>query len=306
MNAMQAVASSRSSALPSLSLCQSAPRKQLRSSLRVSGILGVKSEAQGARLECETRRRVEVRAEAGGAAHRGENSEERLRGVGDEAESRDVGISAGASSAGVPSVLYSVAPLMILADASGYSQASYNTTLGLFLLSLPGVWSLVKRATKSKIVKKTFNVPGPTAGGKSPKQIAAEITSFFTRNNFQVKDRSDVVTFEGVMTASRGQAAFLTFCTFVSLGSAGLVLSIANQDIGANAYYITLLSPLAGAYYWRKATRTEQIQVKIVVADDETSSEVVVQGDDEQIDRMRREVGLMEKGMVYVKGILEQ
>lgn len=61
-----------------------------------------------------------------------------------------------------------------------------------------------------------------------------------------------------------------------------------------------------GVYYWRKATRTEQIQVKIVVADDETSSEVVVQGDDEQIDRMRRELELMEKGMVYVKGILEQ
>lgn len=61
-----------------------------------------------------------------------------------------------------------------------------------------------------------------------------------------------------------------------------------------------------GAYYWRKATRTEQIQVKIVVADDESSSEIVVQGDDEQIDRMRRELGLMEKGMVYVKGILEQ
>lgn len=44
-----------------------------------------------------------------------------------------------------------------------------------------------------QIVKKTFNVPGPAAGGKSPKQIAAEITSFFTRNNFTVKDRSEVV-----------------------------------------------------------------------------------------------------------------
>lgn len=46
--------------------------------------------------------------------------------------------------------------------------------------------------------------------------------------------------------------------------------------------------------------------MKIVVADDESESEIVVQGDDEQIDRMRRELGFMEKGMVYVKGILEQ
>lgn len=306
MNVMQAVASGRSSALPSLSLCQSASRKHSRAALKF-GVVGLKGESLGVRLECESRRRVEVRAEASGAAHLGDDSEERSQGIiGDEAESGDISVSAGASSAGAPSVLYSVAPLMILADATGYSQASYNTTLGLFLLSLPGVWSLVKRATKSKIVKKTFIVPGLTAGGKAPKQVAAEIQSFFTRNNFNVKDRSDVVTFEGVMTASRGQAAFLTFCTFVSLGSAGLVLSIANQDIGSNAYYITLLSPLAGVYYWRKATRTEQIQVKIVVADDESSSEIVAQGDDEQIDRMRRELGFMEKGMVYVKGILEQ
>ena len=150
MNAMQTVASGRSSALPSLSLCQSAPRKHLRSSIRVPGILGLKSESQGVRLECGTRRRGEVRVETGGAAHQGDDSE-RARGIGDEAESRDVGMSASASSAGVPPALFSVAPLMILADATGYSQASYNTTLGLFLLSLPGVWSLVKRATKSKV-----------------------------------------------------------------------------------------------------------------------------------------------------------
>lgn len=62
----------------------------------------------------------------------------------------------------------------------------------------------------------------------------------------------------------------------------------------------------SGLYYWRRATRTEEIQVKIVLADDETSTDVIVQGDDEQIDRMRRELGLMEKGMVYVKGLLEQ
>lgn len=151
MNVMQAVASGRSSALPSLSLCQSASRKHSRAALKF-GVVGLKGESLGVRLECESRRRVEVRAEASGAAHLGDDSEERSQGIiGDEAESGDISVSAGASSAGAPSVLYSVAPLMILADATGYSQASYNTTLGLFLLSLPGVWSLVKRATKSKV-----------------------------------------------------------------------------------------------------------------------------------------------------------
>lgn len=44
----------------------------------------------------------------------------------------------------------------------------------------------------------------------------------------------------------------------------------------------------------------------MVLADDESSTDVIIQGDDEQIDRLRRELGLMEKGMVYVKGLLER
>lgn len=46
--------------------------------------------------------------------------------------------------------------------------------------------------------------------------------------------------------------------------------------------------------------------MKMVLADDESSTDVIIQGDDEQIDRLRRELGLMEKGMVYVKGLLER
>ncbi len=176
--------------------------------------------------------------------------------------------------------LYGVAPLVLVysaiaeAGSGGYSQASYYTSLGLFLLSLPGVWSLVKRSTKSKVclsvasfsffvffaffqreeggrilsvqlkkhqlccqafalvilsskdiinrmcvspsprigmacnpvpkmsknlvaqvVKKTFLVQGSTMEqGKSPRQIAAEISSFFTRNNFLVTGRGDTIT----------------------------------------------------------------------------------------------------------------
>ena len=52
-----------------------------------------------------------------------------------------------------PSHLFSSAALVIpaLAEGTGYSQASYYTSLGLFILSVPGVWSLIKRSTKSKV-----------------------------------------------------------------------------------------------------------------------------------------------------------
>lgn len=45
-----------------------------------------------------------------------------------------------------------------------------------------------------QIVKKTFLVPAAANGpGKAPKQIAGEITSFFSRSNFKVASRGDTV-----------------------------------------------------------------------------------------------------------------
>ncbi|CAN1137601.1 Protein COFACTOR ASSEMBLY OF COMPLEX C SUBUNIT B CCB1, chloroplastic [Linum perenne] len=181
-----------------------------------------------------------------------------------------------------------------------YSLASYYTSLGLFVISLPGLWSLIKRSVKSKVVQKTYT------GQKPPKQVAGEIQSFFTRNNFAVADRGETITFEGMMVPNRGQAALLTFCTCISLASVALVLTITYPDVGNNWFWITIFSPLAGAYYWSKASRKEQIKVKMMVGEDGTLQEIIVQGDDQQVEQMRKELELNEKGMVYVKGIFER
>ncbi|KAJ7971787.1 protein COFACTOR ASSEMBLY OF COMPLEX C SUBUNIT B CCB1, chloroplastic [Quillaja saponaria] len=194
--------------------------------------------------------------------------------------------------------------LVLLADTVGYSLASYYTSLGLFVISVPGLWSLIKRSVKSKIVKKTFI--GEGEGKKVPNQIAGEILSFFSRNNFVVTDRGEAITFEGMMVPSRGQAALLTFCTCISLASVALVLTITFPDVGNSWFWITIVSPLAGAYYWKRASRKEQIKVKMIVAEDGILSEIVVQGDDQQVEQLRKELQLSEKGMVYVKGIFEK
>ncbi|XP_050234699.1 protein COFACTOR ASSEMBLY OF COMPLEX C SUBUNIT B CCB1, chloroplastic [Mercurialis annua] len=194
--------------------------------------------------------------------------------------------------------------MFLLAESMGYSLASYYTSLGLFVISVPGIWSLIKRSVKSKIVQKTFI--GEGEGKKAPNQVAGEILSFFTRNNFVVTDRGETVTFEGIMIPNRGQAALLTFCTCISLASVALVLTITLPDFGNNWFWITILSPLAGAYYWKRASRKEQIKVKVMVADDGKLSEIIVQGDDQQVEQMRKELQLSEKGMVYVKGIFER
>lgn len=44
--------------------------------------------------------------------------------------------------------------LILLSESGavgGYSEASYYTSLGLFVISVPGLWSLIKRSVKSKV-----------------------------------------------------------------------------------------------------------------------------------------------------------
>lgn len=44
----------------------------------------------------------------------------------------------------------------------------------------------------------------------------------------------------------------------------------------------------------------------MMIGEEGKLSEIVVQGDDVQVEEMRKELQLSEKGMVYVKGLFER
>jgi hypothetical protein len=198
-------------------------------------------------------------------------------------------------------------------SGSGFDQVSFYSTLGLYVLSFPGIYSLVKRSVKSKVVRKTYEVAGPAAvGGRPTREVAGDIVAYFQANNYKIVEAADAIVFEGLQQSQNGRAAFLTFCTFIAFGSLALVLTIFEQAVFGegnglgNLWYLsTLISPLAGKFYLDNAERTEQVTVKIVTDDDETTADIIVQGDDEEIGRFQKTLDLREKGMVYVKGILE-
>ncbi|KAI7838653.1 hypothetical protein COHA_007579 [Chlorella ohadii] len=191
-------------------------------------------------------------------------------------------------------------------DLSGGPPASsYYVSLGLFLITVPGLWSLIKRSPKAKIKRKTFEVAGPAQAGAMPlDQRARQIFDYFQKYNYEVKERGEVITFEGNYRASPSQAFSLVLYTLIGLASTALVLSIAVPQVGNWWYAMCAVSPAAGAYYWQNAERTEVFKVKMVTSDDEQTTDITVEGDDEEIERFWKELGLMEKGKVLVKGIL--
>jgi len=195
---------------------------------------------------------------------------------------------------------------------STYSKASYYTTLGVYVLSFPGLWSQIKRSTKAKLKRKTYISDGEGAqGGKDLRQQAGEIMAYMKANNYEVVEAGEVITFRGVVQKSTSQAFFLTFCTLLGMASLALVLQIQFQSMSLpffgeiNYFYLCLLSPYAGIYYWKSGDRVDDVKVKLASNDDETENEITIEGDDEELNRMWRTLELREKGMIKVEGLLE-
>jgi hypothetical protein len=218
-------------------------------------------------------------------------------------------LSSTAAAAFAAALLAAAPPAALAAPAAlpgGPPASSYYVSLGLFVMSVPGLWSLIKRAPKAKLKRKTFEVEGPGAGNAAALDARARaIYDYMKRYNYSVKSTGEVIVFEGRYGASAGQAAALVLYTFVGLASTALVLSIAAP--GGSAWYaLTAISPAAGFYYMKNAERTEEFRVKMVTSDDEATTDIIVEGDDEEIARMVGELDLVEKGMVRVRGLLER
>jgi len=194
-------------------------------------------------------------------------------------------------------------------SAGGYSSASLYATLGLYIISLPGLWSIIKRSVSYKPINKDYETDGPSKG-KEVRQTAAEIVAYFSAMNFTPEPSNDVMTFRGTMGRSRGQAAFLSFCTFLSLASLAIVLTIQFplvEDVSQNSpwWYITLASPLAGVYYWLTASKEVTVQVKIEEAEDGSTCDVKALGSKEELERFCEALKLSEKGKIRVPGLME-
>jgi Cofactor assembly of complex C subunit B len=129
-------------------------------------------------------------------------------------------------------------------------------------------------------------------------------------NNYEIADAGETITFRGVVQRSMSQAFFLTFCTALGLLSLALVLQIQFNDLvlpvigEPNWFLIALLSPYAGLYYWKSGDRVDECSVKLLTNSEETENEIIVQGNEEEIERMWRTMKWTEKGMVKIDGLL--
>ena len=191
------------------------------------------------------------------------------------------------------------------------SYASLYATLFLYVISFPGLWSTIKRASKVALIQQTYEFPGEKE--RPMREVAGDVMAYMQANNYEVAEAGETITFKGKIAPEVSQAAFLVFCTFICFASLALVLQIqvptvAGVEVGSYWFLTTLLAPYAGVYYWTAASENEQREIKVKLSsnDDESQTLMVVRGDKKDVERMETEMDLQQEGMIRVRGIFEK
>ena len=123
------------------------------------------------------------------------------------------------------------------------------------------------------------------------KQLETHLTNRAYRLAALDKDLN-LVTFEGIVRPSVLLACFLTTLMLTATLCLSLVLSILFPSIGLGFTLLTLISPVAGWFYWQRAQRPEQVQLKVesvanATADAQTKTRLTVIAHRDEITAMR-------------------
>jgi hypothetical protein len=101
----------------------------------------------------------------------------------------------------------------------------------------------------------------------SEESLTAQLKQYFVERSYRLQGveglPTEQIVFEGVVRPSVFLAVFLVILTAVGLLCLALVLAFSVPELSKASFWIVLLSPLAGIFYWQKAKRPEQVFLKL-------------------------------------------
>lgn len=97
--------------------------------------------------------------------------------------------------------------------------------------------------------------------------LLEKLQQYFSRRSYRVTEvnpQSGKISLAGQVGASIFLATFLGSLAAIGLLCLALVLSLSAPQLGTWPYGLLLLSPLASWFYWRGATRVEQVSFQVL------------------------------------------
>jgi hypothetical protein len=135
-----------------------------------------------------------------------------------------------------------------------------TSTFFLTLLLLAGLFFFIRASVKERIQQEQFVIDG------ADESLLSQLQQYFEQRAYQVTavdPAQTQVSFQGFVRPSWFLAIFLSLLAALGLSCLSLVLSLLFPPLGNGFLALTCLAPAAGIFYWKKAGRLEQIQLKV-------------------------------------------
>ncbi|MGG6293050.1 cofactor assembly of complex C subunit B [Leptolyngbya sp. AN02str] len=150
-----------------------------------------------------------------------------------------------------------------------------SSTVFLTLLLGIGLFFFIRASVKDRTEVAKFVAEQPQVS------LLEDLQRYFMERAYRiaaVDAEKNQVRFEGMVRPSGFLAVFLSGLAAVGILCLSLVLSMANPRYATVFPFLTLLAPLAGIFYWKKAGRQESVtlQVEALESDSETPRNLVL------------------------------
>ena len=162
-----------------------------------------------------------------------------------------------------------------------------SSTFFLTLLMFVGLFFFIRASVKARIEEMELK------SDRTLNELYQGLIDYFEGRAYQTiaqDPAANQVTFEGFVRPSVFLAVFLSFLAACGCFCLGLVLAYLLPTVGFWSLLVLLAAPGAGVFYWRKAGRLEQVQVKIR-AQESAQNLVWVQGHRDELAQLKQNFG---------------
>ncbi len=163
-----------------------------------------------------------------------------------------------------------------------------GSTLLLTLLLAIGLVFFLRAASKDRTTVVDVHSPRP------PLEVLDGLSQWLHGRGWQAEagdpDRR-LLRFRGQVGASSSLALLLSLLGGVGAACLGLVLRQLLPGLGWWPLLLSLLGPLAGLLYRRRAARPEQVELRLISPDDATGSSLRLRAHRDELIALERELG---------------
>ncbi len=159
------------------------------------------------------------------------------------------------------------------------------STLFLTILLFWGLISFLRGSIRDRTVDVTF-----AARELNDDRLLMQVRDHLRQRAYKVIEidpERDVATLLGLVKPSLFLAIFLTILAATGLICLGLVLGILIPDLENLWLWLTMISPIAGIFYWRGAPRERKVSLKLL-----PDAKLKVRAHKDEIEELQRSLNL--------------